>query len=131
MSLAYYIVVERDLPDFDPFVNGKAVGHADETALAAIYEQLGVKDLMEFASSNREELAGFFEEVELPENLPEEEWFAASDGLATVRALRRHLQANPGDLDNSAAVLADLEEMETVLRRLDEEGVRWHLAIDY
>ncbi len=133
MSLAYYIVPERDLPTRDYFVNGKALAHVPEKILNRICTELGIRTFEEFFSQDPEEARALLEEndIEIPEEgLPEEKWFKATEGLKTVRTLLRHLEANPKALRNSADVVSDLREFEAVLARLAKARIRWHLAID-
>ena len=133
MSVAYYIALKDEIPGFDPFVNGKAIAHADEKTIAKYCSALKVKPLTEFISQNPEELADFMEGegIEAPDGPPEEQWFEAKDGLKTVRALKQYLTDNPTALMNSKAVCDDLSEFETVLERIEKEGVLWHLAVDF
>lgn len=136
MSVALYIVCERDIDGFDPFVNGKAVGHADEETLEAICVELGVPPLMAFYSEDPEALAEFLDdelEDEAPsrDELPAEEWFSAADGLVTVEALADHLAAHPSAIADADAIVSDLREYADVLTRLKKEKVRWHFAMDF
>lgn len=133
MSVAYYIVLERDIEGFDPFVNGKALGHCNDRALTKLCQKLKVKPLLEFASQDPEEIADLIEDagVEMPDELTATQWFDPAAGLATVRALVAHLAKEPVDLKNGAAIADDLAEYAVVLERLEKEGVRWYLALDY
>lgn len=133
MSVAYYIVLEREIEGFDPFVNGKALGHCDEQALMKLCKKLGVKPLMEFSSQDPEEIADLMEDagVDVPDKLPATQWFEAADGLVTVRALAAHLAAEPKALKNGKAIAEDFGEYVGVLERGEKEGVRWYLALDY
>ena len=72
MSVAYYIIPEREIEGFDPFVNGKALGHADEKALANLCQQLNVVPLTNFLSEDPDELEEFFadEGIEVAETPP-------------------------------------------------------------
>ena len=49
MRVALFIVLEKDIPDFDPFVNGKALSAA-EIKLDRVAKELGVTPLMDFCS---------------------------------------------------------------------------------
>jgi hypothetical protein len=133
MSLAYYIVLKPKIEGFDPFVNGKAIAHADEKTVAKLCASLNVRPLTEFISADPDELAEFLEDegVDPPEVLEEEQWFSAEEGLTTVRALRQHLAENPTALKNSAAIIDDLTDYEVVLEVVKQENVRWHLAVDF
>jgi hypothetical protein len=132
MSVAWYIVGEKEIEGFDPFVNGKAIAHADEKTLAGIFKSLKVPPLMDFFSQSAEEIGDLFDdEEEIPDDSLDEEWFLASEGLKTVRALTEHLKNHPGAIDGSNEILEDLKEFERVLTQFEEERVRWHLAIDF
>ncbi len=131
MSLAYYMVAETDIEGLDLFVDGKALAHADQQRLSALCEALKVRDLMDFVSIGTDELEDLFDDGAAPDELPDEQWFTAAEGLACVRALRERLRSGPGDLHDTEAVAEDLEAMESALVKLEQQGVRWHLAIDY
>ena len=138
MGAALYIVLEKSIPDFDPFVNGKALS-ADEKRLDRLARELGVTPLMDFFGMNPEDVADFLEaEAEasgqpagdLP-HMEGEKWFAAGDGLATVRALRQRLREEPKAVRDPKAIISDLDEFETVLERARSADVRWHVAVDF
>jgi hypothetical protein len=132
MSVALFIVPEREIPDLDVFVNGKALGHSKE--LDRLAERAGVRPLMEFFSENPESAAAFCEEAgaDAPEDgFPPEQWFPAEEGLTTVRGLLSYLEANPTDVRDSSAIIGDLKEFESLLGRLASEGVGWHLSVDF
>lgn len=133
MSVAYYIVPEREIEGFDHFVNGKALGHADEETLHQLCEALSVQSLLTFISQDPEELADFMEDedVEMPEEFAEAQWFDANAGLITVRTLAAHLESNPDALKDSSDLIDDLREYEEVLARLAQEKVRWYFALDF
>ncbi|MFZ6819236.1 hypothetical protein [Undibacterium sp. Ji22W] len=133
MSVAYYIVPEREIEGFDHFVNGKALGHADEDTLNHLCEELSVQSILSFISQDPEELADFMEDegIEMPAELPETRWFDATVGLATVRALAVHLENNPDALKDASNLVEDLREYENVLERFEQEKVRWYLGLDF
>jgi len=127
MGAALFIALERQIPDFDPFVDGKALSEAADQ-VDAIATSLGVRPLMEFFSADPDIAAEFLDEgVEAPPQT----WFPASDGLATVRALRAHLTANPSAMPKPEMVLRDLSDMERVLSAASEHGVGWCLQVDF
>jgi hypothetical protein len=131
MSAALFIVPEREVEGLDHFVNGKALGHAqnlDRIAIAA-----GVRPLMEYFSMGPEEAASTLEGFggEIPvEGLPDEAWFDAAEGLRTVRGMLRHLSENPTVTRDVEAISRDLREFDEVLSGLEKAGVRWHLGVD-
>jgi hypothetical protein len=126
MGAALYIALEREIPDFDPFLNGKALSEASDQ-LDAFAATLGVRPLMEFFSADPEMAAEFLDGGSGPPQC----WFLASDGLDTVRALYSHLTDNPSALRKTQMVLEDLSDMERVLTKASEHGVGWCLQVDF
>lgn len=126
MGAALYIVVENKPEDMDVFVNGKALPEAGERLTAAA-TQAGVKELMSFFSASPEQAAEFMDGY--ASGMPPEQWFEPADGLATVRALLVHCTASA--LEADAGVARDLREFETVLERVKQAGLRWHLSVDF
>ena len=131
MSVAYYIVPERPVPDLDCFVDGKALAHVRDGVIERVCREAKVRPLEDFLSDSPEETAATFEHegIDLPpDGFPPEQWFAAADGLETVRALLARL----GELERKGTRVADdLRNYEEVLVGLERAGVRWHLAVDY
>jgi hypothetical protein len=132
MSVAYFIVPEREIDGFDHFVNGKALAQANEKTLEQLCKQLGVMSLTDFLSQDSDEIAAFLEDegLDTPEELPTEQWFEPREGLRTVRALLQHLAVEPKAIKNAKAIVEDLREYEAVLSRLEKEEILWHLALD-
>ena len=133
MSAALYIVLEKPIEGFKHFVNGKALAHASEL-LDTLAKKIGTKPLMNFWSAAPEELNGMAEDLGVTMKVnarpfSSERWFAATDGLATVQALRAAASAEK--IVNLERVLADLDEFERVLNEANEKGVGWHLAVDF
>ena len=133
MSVAWYIVLERKIPGFDHGVNGKALGRAGKV-LDALAEEAGTQPLMDFFSASPEELAGFAEDhgmdiKEQATKLAPEKWFSANEGLKTVRALARAV--DNGKTEHAEAILDDLKEFKKVLEVAANNGIGWHLAIDF
>jgi hypothetical protein len=135
MAASFYIVVEGDDPGFDIFVNGQALAR-NEDALERMAQQLGTAPLLEFFSADENSMALLLEQgVGDPEwgiHLPQAQWFQASGGLITVRALIGFLQENPAALGSeTGSVLSELHEYERVLAKTALHGLRWHLAVSW
>lgn len=133
MSSAIYIALEREIPDFDPFVNGKSLSKA-ERQLSRIAEQHGVTPLMDFFSINPDEAAEFMEELDGEIDMPEmqdEAWYTADEGLKTITKLIDSIGADPQLLKNTDELLKELFEWKRVLERAQAEGIRWHAAVDF
>ena len=60
--------------------------------------------------------------------LPPEQWFAAADGLKTVRALAEYVGANLNDFKQPNPILRDLAAAEKLLAAADAAAVRFHLT---
>ena len=133
MGVGVFIETKKKIRGFDPFVNGKAVGRADEAEIEAICAAAGVNSLWGYVSQDRDELAEFLEgEGMEAEGGPEaEEWFEPEEGLSFVEKLSGYLKAHPDSIKNSAGILADLEEYEKVFAVLKQKKVKWHFAVDF
>jgi hypothetical protein len=132
MSAGFYIVPERESEGIDVFVSGKSLAPFD--GLDEVAAACGVRPLMDFFSQDPAELAEFLEDADadLPdEALPSEQWFAAEDGLATIRGLVAGLSVESGSAEDLDCVLQELQEFESVLRQLASNNIRWHLGVDY
>jgi len=127
MSLAWYIVPEREIPGFDTFANGKALAKANDV-LEAIATRHSVRPLMSFFSPSTDEVIAFAqsEGANLPKAI-EKTWFTAEEGLRTVNLLLESVEKD----STSGRVVKDLEDFRRVLETLRKCDVRWHLAVDF
>lgn len=70
---------------------------------------------------------------ELAETMGEwTDWFDSAEGLMATRALADHIKTNPKaakQLDDPAAVLAEMNEMARVLASAAAQGVRFRLEM--
>jgi hypothetical protein len=133
VSVALYIVLERQIPGFDHHVNGNALGRAGKL-LDVLAKKAGTKPLMQFFSASPEEVSEFAAShgrasEENATVFPPERWFSAEEGLVAVRALKE--TARTERIDNLDKVIADLDEFERVLIGAKEHRVGWHLAVDF
>ena len=127
-----FIILEREIPGLDTYVNGHALSTYDEK-LTQLAEELRVTPLPEFFSMDAEEAAEMLEEMggdPSEMEIAEEAWFEPAEGLKTIETLQHHLQQNPAAVPDSDAILADLREWHAVLTRAQAEGVRWHSGVD-
>lgn len=135
MAASMYIVVEGEDPGFDTFVNGRALArHEDAVEKLAI--SLGVKPLIEFFSADESSMSLLIEEGagdrELVKRLPPTQWYGGGEGLQTVAVLVEALRGEPQKLGTDGPqVLEELEEYQRVLRKTEERGLRWHLAVSW
>ena len=127
MGLALYIELEKEIPGFDPFVNGKAVARAGDVT-EPLAKELGVKPLMDFYAVNEEAAALAREEAGI--EVETGGFFDPADGLRTIEALSAAISDRKDRIQNSNRVLKDLAEYRAVLERAREAGVRWRFAFD-
>jgi hypothetical protein len=130
VSLAWYIVLEREIPGVETFINGQALARAGEL-LDSLAADAEVLPLSSFFSVSAEEMTGFAADhgVDLNDlgTAPAEKWFSPQDGLKTLAALVEAAQTRKMD----DVILEDLKAFQKVLRAAQAKEVRWHLAIDY
>lgn len=133
MSVALFIVPEQKIEGFDHSVNGKFIGRERDSKIDNLCKSAGVKSLYEFCSQAPDELADLVEyfDGDVPDNLPTEEFFEATEGLVTVQGMLKTLESGDFLIDNTENVIEDLIEYEAVLVKLEEEGVRWHMQVDF
>ena len=127
MSVAWYVVLERDISGFDHTLNGKAVANVADL-LDSVAKEKGLPTLMSFFSISSDELAGFPSDhgVSLKQP-PPEKWFSADEGLKTINGLLDYAENQKLD----ARVVTDLQEFKNVLETAKRNSVAWHLAVDF
>jgi hypothetical protein len=130
-----YIVVEGEDPEFDTYVNGRALAR-HEDAVEKLAASLGVKPLIEFFSADENSMSLLIEEgagnPDLMKRLPPPQWYFGSEGLATIEALIKALRDEPHALGTEGPqVLEELQEYERVLQKTEARGLRWHLAVSW
>jgi hypothetical protein len=135
MAASLYIVVEGEDPGFDIFVNGHALAR-NEDALDRLAESLGVMPLLQFFSADENSMCMLLEQgagdPEWARHLPQPQWFAPEDGLATVKALIEFVSSTPVSFGSETLpVLGELREYERVLVKAVRYKVRWHLAVSW
>ena len=135
MAASMYIVVEGEDPGYNIFVNGRTLARY-EGAVESLAHSLGVRPLLDFFSADQNSMALLIEEgagnPELIRRLPPPQWYAAGDGLSTVKALVATLRNDPQQLGTEGPqVLSELEEYERVLEKTMRAGLRWHLAVSW
>jgi len=156
LHLGYFVVLEREITDFDPSRRLEALTEAsdllDELAMTLELPSLAefshleadlLREVMDemLRSSEFTELTDFAELKEglnelTQEDLESEDWFDADDGLRWVVSVKAHLEQKPGVLKGLEGVtvpevLTDLNRLESTLERAHREGVRFHLELDY
>jgi hypothetical protein len=135
MAASLYIVVEGEDPGFDIYVHGQALARNEES-LHRLADKLEVPPLLDFFSADENSMALLLDqgagEPEWSRHLPQPQWYAAADGLASVRALIHFLDLNPVAIGSETkSVLRELLEYERVLQKAAERKLRWHLAVSW
>ena len=132
MSVAYFIVLDNDQADFDPFVNGKAIAHAFDE-LRNFCETNGLKTIENFHSQDVGELMEGFDDMDIPDiDLPEQEalWFDAQEGIDWINALLQNIEnQKPGFATEE--IVEELREYLQVFEKSKSAGARWHLEMDF
>jgi hypothetical protein len=136
MGVAYYIILNGKIDNFDSFVNGKAIAkHYDY--LNEIANKLKVKPLAEFYSEDPEFTVDFLVSHGMPKNKAKKmakpiNWSDPSECLITVQALIQYVSL---DKDLTAVIadyiIRDLKQFETVLLKASEYCIKFYLAIDF
>ncbi|OOG47534.1 hypothetical protein [Polaromonas sp. A23] len=128
MSVAFYVVLDKEDPGFDTFVNGKALAK-EAQKLEVISKKLGIPTFEDFITMSADDIEDMLgEEVDIPGQ--EEKWFTPEEGLGFIQKLADHIRVNPSSVTNSKAVLEDLGEYEEVFTKAKGVGARWHLNLD-
>ncbi len=133
MGGGFFIVLERRIDGLDTETDGKGLSRAADVLDAAAL-QLRVRPLSEFISVDPEQAAEFLrgESVDAGDiELPPLQQFSAQEGLATVRALLSHVQAQPSAFKDPGYVIQDLDECERILGVATQQGVGWHFEVDF
>ncbi len=126
MGAALYIVLEKQIPNFDSMIDGKRLSKS-EKQLAAAAKRGGVRPLMDFFSTSAEEVEALLGEDVAGMNIPPTQWFSAEEGLRTVEALLAQVETSPELRETKDELLG----CQRVLREAQKHGVKWHLAVDF
>jgi len=134
MALAFIITLEKELPDasaaYAKAKSGKAIAREadrlDSTARR--------KNVQPFTALLSESQAALIEQLKADGfdpskmRLPPEQWFPASEGVKTVRAVAEYVGANLNDFKQPNPILRDLKAVEALLVVADGAGVKFHFT---
>ena len=134
MAQAILVTLEKDLPDataaYSKGATGKALARElDRIDFAA--RKCKVTQPSSLVSESPEALIAQLKEDGFDPSkmrVPPERWFAASEGLAVVRALIEHVGANLNDFKQPNPILRDLRAVETLLAAAEAAGVKFHFT---
>lgn len=121
MSTAYFIVLDRDDPSFDSFVDGKMLTKQLGT-VNKVAEKLGLKAFEDYAYQDLSEF-GVAES--------EAEWFGATEGITWASTILQQLRDDPGTVKDIEAIIEDLEDYVRVFNEAEKRGLKWHLELDF
>jgi hypothetical protein len=134
MPQAIMITLEKELPDataaYAKAGTGKALARESDRLDTAARHR-GVTPLTSLLSESHAALAAQlqaegFDPAKM--RLPPEQWFAAAQGLKTVRALAEHVEANLNAFKQPNPILRDLKAAEALLVAAEAAGVRFHFT---
>lgn len=133
MAQAIIITLERELPESAAYVkagSGKALARESDRLDTAARAK-SVSPITALLSESQAALVAQLQEQGFDPGkmrLPPEQWFAAGEGLKTVRALAEHVTANLNDFRQPNPILRDLRAAEGLLAAADAAGVRFHFT---
>jgi hypothetical protein len=133
MAQAIVVSVEKEIPALASYLkagSGKALAReAEKLDFAA--RRKNVPALTSFLSESQAALiaqlqADGFDPSKM--RLPAEQWYAASDGLKTVRGLIDDVNAHLNDFKQPNPILRDLKAAEVLLTAAEAAGVKFHFT---
>lgn len=134
MATAIVVTLEKELPEAVAAYNKAKAGKAlarESDRLDTAARSRGVIPLTSLLSESRQALIAQFKEAGFdPEKMriPPEQWFAATEGLRTVRALAEHVTARLNDFKQPNPILRDLKASESLLAAADAAQVKFHFT---
>jgi hypothetical protein len=129
MAAGWSVVLEERTADKD-VKGGKALLYYHRQ-IDDLAERLGLTALSHFFSRDPQTIAAYMRSLGIEpdlDTLPDEEWFDAAEGLATVRGLLAHLRDEPNGVPEPSKIIADLEVVVAALAAAEQAGSRFHLG---
>ncbi len=133
MALAIIVTLEKEIPALAAYTKsgtGKALAREAER-LDYAARCCKVPDIPSLLSENPAVLAAQMREDGFDPSkmrLPPEQWYSATDGLKTVRALHEYVSANVNNFKQPNPILRDLKAAEALLVAAEAAGVRFHFT---
>ena len=134
MPQAIVVTLEKELPDasatYAKAGSGKALARESDR-LDTAARRRSVTAMTSLLSESQAALAAQlradgFDPSKM--RLPPEQWYPATDGLKTVRALAEHVTANMNDFKQPNPILRDLRAAEALLSAAETAGVKFHFT---
>jgi hypothetical protein len=133
MPQAIIITLQKELPEgaaYAKAASGKSLARESDR-LDTAARRCSVAALTSLLSENPAALAAQMREEGFDPakmRLPAEQWFPATDGLKSVRALAAHVTANLNDFKFPNPILRDLKSAEALLAAAEVGGVQFHFT---
>jgi len=131
MSNGWRVILEREVTGGSaPTPAGRSLLYY-QRQIDELAERLGFAPFSNFFSRDPNDIAAYLRRQGVKpdmDQLPEEEWFEASDGLATVGGLLNQLRVDAAGVPEPQKIIADLEQVEQTLAIALENAVRFHLG---
>ncbi len=131
MSKGWSVILEREVVGMtEPTAAGRSLLYY-QRQIDELAEKLGVSPLSGFFSRDPNEILEYLRREGFepdPDQIPEEEWFEAGEGLATVVGLLSQLRSDAMGLPEPTKIIADLEQVERALALAVQNAVRFHLG---
>lgn len=130
MASGWRVVLQKEVPADQTADTGKALLYY-QRQIDELAERLELIPLSRFFSRSPDDIAAYLRTQGVEpnlEDLPEEEWYDAADGLRTARGLLEALGAAPRSVPQPEKIVADLQEIERVLVAAERKRIRFHLG---
>jgi hypothetical protein len=134
MSPAIVVRLEKELPDaavaYAKAGSGRALARESDR-LDTAARRYSVTALTSLLSESQAALAAQMRDEGFDPSkmrIPPEQWFPATEGMKTVRALAEHVTANMNDFKQPNPILRDLKAAEAPLNAADAAGVKFHFT---
>ncbi|HEX4123997.1 MAG TPA: hypothetical protein VHY37_04660 [Tepidisphaeraceae bacterium] len=133
MAQMILISLEKEIPAFAAYAkagSGKALARESDR-LDSAARRRGVTPITQLLSENQQVLIERMREEGFDPSkmrLPPEQWFAAAEGLKTVRALSEFVAGNLNGFKQPNPILRDLKAAETLLMAAESAGIQFHFT---
>lgn len=133
MAQAIVVTLEKEIPELAAYTkagSGKALARESDR-LDSAARRKSATALTSLLSESQAVLAEQmraegFDPAKM--RLPPEQWYAAADGLKSVRALVEYVNANLNDFKQPNPILRDLKAAQGLLEAAEKAGVKFHFT---
>jgi hypothetical protein len=134
MALAIVVTLEKDLPEAQAAYRKADQGKALARELTKLDFAARCKNVTQPSALLSESTAALAEQMRAEGfdpakmRLPPEQFYAAADGLKTVRALIEYVSEKLNDFKQPNPILKSLRAVESLLIAAESAGVRFHFT---